>query len=238
MKIFPAVDLMGGRVVRLLKGDPKTARAYCLGSPLDVAKKWEKEGADALHVVDLDAAFNIGNNLPTISEITQAVKIPVHVGGGIRSMKAAQRLLELGVDKVILGTLAFEKPEALTYLIENFGDCVIVALDHEENGRVMIEGWRKAAELKVEDAMEKFLEFQVSTFLLTSISRDGTLEGVNIDIIKRVCSRKDVWVIAAGGVANLNDLMLLKNVGVYGVVIGKALYEGIFALKDALKIAR
>ncbi|MEM3628452.1 MAG: 1-(5-phosphoribosyl)-5-[(5-phosphoribosylamino)methylideneamino]imidazole-4-carboxamide isomerase [Candidatus Bathyarchaeia archaeon] len=239
MKIFPAIDLMDGKVVRLLKGDPEAAKIYdWLGKPVEVAKKWEKDGADALHVIDLDAALNRGNNFATISEIVQAVKIPVHVGGGIRSEEAAEKLLSIGVDKVMLGTLAFKKPEAIKYLIEKFGDCIIVALDYDENGRVMIEGWRKEAELSVAEAMKKFLKLKVKTFLLTSISRDGTLKGVSINIVKRICALQKARIIAAGGVSSLNDLVILKQAGVYGVVIGKALYEGVFTLKEALELAR
>ncbi|MBS7646435.1 1-(5-phosphoribosyl)-5-[(5-phosphoribosylamino)methylideneamino]imidazole-4-carboxamide isomerase [Candidatus Bathyarchaeota archaeon] len=239
MKIFPAIDLMDGKVVRLLKGDPEAAKIYdWLGKPVEVAKKWEKDGADALHVIDLDAALNRGNNFATISEIVQAVKIPVHVGGGIRSEEAAEKLLSIGVDKVMLGTLAFKKPEAIKYLIEKFGDCIIVALDYDENGRVMIEGWRKEAELSVAEAMKKFLKLKVKTFLLTSISRDGTLKGVSINIVKRICALQKARIIAAGGVSSLNDLAILKQAGVYGVVIGKALYEGVFTLKEALELAR
>lgn len=230
---------MDGKVVRLLKGDPEAAKIYdWLGKPVEVAKKWEKDGADALHVIDLDAALNRGNNFATISEIVQAVKIPVHVGGGIRSEEAAEKLLSIGVDKVMLGTLAFKKPEAIKYLIEKFGDCIIVALDYDENGRVMIEGWRKEAELSVAEAMKKFLKLKVKTFLLTSISRDGTLKGVSINIVKRICALQKARIIAAGGVSSLNDLVILKQAGVYGVVIGKALYEGVFTLKEALELAR
>lgn len=230
---------MDGKVVRLLKGDPEAAKIYDWpGKPVEVAKKWEKDGADALHVIDLDAALNRGNNFATISEIVQAVKIPVHVGGGIRSEEAAEKLLSIGVDKVMLGTLAFKKPEAIKYLIEKFGDCIIVALDYDENGRVMIEGWRKEAELSVAEAMKKFLKLKVKTFLLTSISRDGTLKGVSINIVKRICALQKARIIAAGGVSSLNDLVILKQAGVYGVVIGKALYEGVFTLKEALELAR
>lgn len=230
---------MDGKVVRLCRGDPRTAKTYDrLGEPVNIAKKWEKEGADALHIVDLDAAFNKGNNLATISKIAMAVKIPLHVGGGIRSEETAEKLLSMGVEKVILGTLAFKKPKAVTNLMGKFGDCIVVALDCLEDGRVMIEGWKREAELNVDDAMSKFLKLQVKTFLLTSIDRDGTLKGVNIDVVKRACTYNEVRVIAAGGVGGLNDLILLKRVGVYGVVIGKALYEGIFTLKDALEIVR
>lgn len=239
LKIFPAVDLMNGKVVRLLKGDPRTVKVYDrLGDPLAIAKKWEKEGADALHIVDLDAAFSMGNNLTTISEITQAVKIPVHVGGGIRNKENAEKLLNIGVDKVILGTLAFKKPETIKSLAEKFGDRIVVALDYKENGEIMLEGWRKSSKLNVEEALKMFLRLRVKTFLLTSISKDGTLGGVNVDILNQACAHRETQIIAAGGVGSLDDLVLLKRSGVYGVVVGKALYEGVFTLKDALETVR
>jgi phosphoribosylformimino-5-aminoimidazole carboxamide ribotide isomerase len=239
MKVFPAVDIMGGRVVRLFRGYPKTAKEYTsLGDPVAVAKKWEDEGADGLHVVDLDAALCRGDNSATIFMIVQALKIPVHVGGGIRSEEIAEKFLGMGVNKIMIGTLAFKRPKNLAKLVEKFGDRIIVALDYEENGKVMIEGWRKTIQLSVENALQRFLKLKIKTFLLTSVNRDGTLKGVSVDIVKRVCAYEDINVIAAGGVSSLRDLMLLKNVGVYGVVIGKALYEGAFSLKDALKIAR
>jgi phosphoribosylformimino-5-aminoimidazole carboxamide ribotide isomerase len=239
MKVFPAVDLMDGRVMRLSMGRPETAKAYTsLGDPVAVAKKWEGEGADGLHVVDLDAALCKGDNSATIFEIVKAVKIPVHVGGGIRSEETAEKFLSMGADKIIIGTLAFKRPKILAKLVEKFGDSIIVALDYGENGKVMVEGWRKTVQFHVEDAIQRFLKLKIKTFLLTSVSRDGTLEGVSVDIVKKACAYEGVNVIAAGGVSSLKDLMLLKNAGVYGVVIGKALYEGAFSLKDALKIAR
>jgi phosphoribosylformimino-5-aminoimidazole carboxamide ribotide isomerase len=239
MKVFPAVDIMDGKVVRLFRGRPETAKAYTnLGDPVAVAKKWEDEGADGLHVIDLDAALCMGDNSATVFEIVKAVKIPVHVGGGIRSEETAERFLNMGVDKIMVGTLAFKGPKTLAKLVEKFGDNIIVALDYGENGKVMIEGWRKNVQLDVENAIQRFLKLKVKTFLLTSVSRDGTLKGVSIDAVKKACAYEDVNVIAAGGVGSLKDLMLLRNVGVYGVVIGKALYEGAFSLKDALKIAR
>ncbi|MGB9853270.1 MAG: 1-(5-phosphoribosyl)-5-[(5-phosphoribosylamino)methylideneamino]imidazole-4-carboxamide isomerase [Candidatus Bathyarchaeales archaeon] len=238
MKIIPAVDLMNGKVVRLFRGDPKKIKAYdYLGEPVAIAKKWEEEGANALHIVDLDAALNNGNNLTTISKIINAVNLPVQVGGGIRSLEKAETLLNIGADYVVLGTLAFSKPEVLKELRGKFGDRFIVALDYA-NGRIMVEGWKKPAEIGVKEALAKFLEIQVQTYLLTSISRDGTLEGVDVDILSQACAYKDVRIIAAGGVGSLKDLAILKRIGVYGVVIGKALYEGFFTLKEALKVAR
>lgn len=238
MNIIPAVDLMNGKVVRLFQGDPQKAKAYdYLREPVAVAKKWEEEGADALHIVDLDAAFDKGNNLKTISTIIKAVNLPIQVGGGIRSLEKAETLLSIGADYVVIGTLAFSKSEILKELMEKFGDRVIVALDHA-NGRIMVEGWKKPTEIEVKEALAKFLEFQVRTFLLTSISKDGTLEGVDSEILSQACAYKNARIIAAGGVGSLKDLAVLKRIGVYGVVIGKALYEGFFTLKDALKVAR
>ncbi|MEM2419505.1 MAG: 1-(5-phosphoribosyl)-5-[(5-phosphoribosylamino)methylideneamino]imidazole-4-carboxamide isomerase [Candidatus Bathyarchaeia archaeon] len=239
VKVFPAVDIMGGKVVRLFKGLPETAKAYTgLEDPVAVAKKWESEGADGLHVVDLDAALGRGDNSATIFEIAQAVKIPVHVGGGIRSEEKAEKFLNMGIDKIIIGTLAFKRPKVLARLVERFGDHIVIALDYEESGKVMIEGWRKAVELGVEDAMQRFLKLKVKTFLLTSVNRDGTLKGVSVDIVRKACMYKEAKVIAAGGMQGLRDLVLLKSIGVYGVVIGKALYERVFSLKEALKIAK
>jgi|YelNatPaOPRAMG01_1025707.scaffolds.fasta_scaffold11515_2 phosphoribosylformimino-5-aminoimidazole carboxamide ribotide isomerase len=239
LKVFPAVDIMDGKVVRLFRGRPETAKAYTsLGDPIAVAKKWEDEGADGLHVVDLDAALSRGNNSATIFEIAQAVKIPVHVGGGIRSEETAEKFLNMGVDKIMVGTLAFNRPKILAKLAKKFSDSIIVALDYGENGKVMIDGWRKNVQLDVDNVIQRFLKLKIQTFLLTSVSRDGTLKGVSVDAVKKACTYEGVNVIAAGGVSSLKDLMLLKNIGVYGVVIGKALYEGVFSLKDALKIAR
>lgn len=239
VKVFPAVDIMGGRVVRLFKGLPETAKTYAgLEDPVAVAKKWENQGADGLHVVDLDAALGRGDNFATIFEVAQAVEIPVHVGGGIRSKETAEKFLNMGIDKIIIGTLAFKKPKVLARLVERFSDHIIIALDYEESGKVMIEGWRKTVEIGVEDAIQRFLKFKVKTFLLTSVSRDGTLKGVSVNIVKEACMYREAKVIAAGGIHNLRDLALLKSIGVYGVVIGKALYEGVFSLKEALKVAR
>ncbi len=238
LKIIPAVDLMNGKVVRLFKGDPKTAKAYdYLGKPIALAKKWEEEGADALHIVDLDAALGRGDNFATILKIVKAVNLPVQVGGGIRSLERAEALLSMGADYIVLGTLAFSKPEVLEELRKKFGERVIVALDYA-NGRVMVEGWKEPAGLRVEEALEKFLAFHVKTFLLTSILRDGTLEGVDSEVLGQACVYKNARIIAAGGVGGLGDLAILKRIGVYGVVIGKALYEGSFTLKEALKVAR
>ncbi len=239
MDVIPAVDLMDGKVVRLVRGDPRTMKSYeQFGDPVTVAKKWEREGADAIHVVDLDAALGMGSNLDVIERIVGAVGKPVQVGGGIRSFETAQKLLQTGVRRVILGSLAFKEPEVITRLLKVFGsDRVVVALDYRGD-EVMVRGWKAATKLSLDAAVEKFLRLQVRVFLVTSIARDGTLAGPDYDTLVRISSTPKINVIAAGGIGRLGDLRLLKRSGVTGVIIGKALYEGAFTLKDALEAAK
>jgi len=239
MEVIPAIDLMKGKVVRLFQGDPKTAKVYDqLGEPVAIAKMWEKDGAKTLHIIDLDAALNLGNNFAMISKIADAVNLPIQVGGGIRKLETAEKLLEMGISRIILGALAFNEPHTLTKLQKKFGnERLIVALDHQ-NGRVMVEGWKTPTKLGIKEALAKFLDLQVKTFLVTSITQDGTLIGPDINTLSKVCANPRASIIAAGGVSNLNDLIVLKRIGVKGVVVGKALYEGVFTLKEAIKIAK
>jgi len=239
VKIIPAVDLMDGKVVRLIQGDPRALKAYGhLGDPVAVAKRWEEYGADALHVIDLDAALDRGSNLDVIKKIAQGVGIPVQVGGGIRTLEAAQNLLRVGIDRIIVGSLAFKELHTLKRLLEEFGcDRVAVALDHR-NGEVMVRGWRTATKLEVGEAMERFLSLGVNLFLITSITRDGTLQGPDYSLLAEACKRSGARIIAAGGVGCLEDLIALKRMGVWGVVVGKALYEGVLDLREAVRIVK
>jgi phosphoribosylformimino-5-aminoimidazole carboxamide ribotide isomerase len=238
MEVIPAIDLMKGKVVRLFQGDAKTVKAYgYLGNPTGIAKKWEKEGAKTLHIIDLDAALNMGSNLEIISKIAAAVDLPIQVGGGIRTLDTAKNLLKTGINRIILGALAVNEPHALMEIREKFSyERVIVALDHR-NGRIMVEGWKTPTTLEIEEALKKFIDLQVKTFLITSITKDGTLKGPDFDTLSRACGHPNVNIIAAGGVSTLNDLTVLKRIGVNAVVVGKALYEGMFTLKEAIKVA-
>jgi len=237
MEIIPAVDIMKGRVVRLVRGDPKQLRSYnSLGDPVSIAKRWEAEGAKVIHIVDLDAALGKGRNLEVIETIARSVKASVQVGGGIRSLEIARKLLLMGVERVILGSLAFSDPHILGALLRGFGKKrVIVALDHDE-GIVMVRGWKASTKASVYAAAEKFRELGVKLFLVTSVNRDGTLLGPDIEVLSRLC-RSGLKVIAAGGVSSVKDILDLKRVGVYGVVIGRALYEGRLNLHEALRAA-
>ena len=236
MQLIPAVDLMDGKIVRLTHGDPKTAKVYNqFGGPLETAKKWKVEGARKIHIIDLDAALGSGDNLSVIAEIVESIDLPIQVGGGIRKVEAAEKLLKLGVNQVILGALAFNQPKAVTQIQREFGaESVIVALDNKD-GKIMVAGWKTATGMGMKEALEKFAALGVTTFLVTSITRDGTLSGPDLDTLREACQYEGVAIIAAGGIGGLEDLRALKRVGVAGAVIGKALYEGRFTLKEALE---
>ncbi len=236
LQLIPAIDLMNGKIVRLSRGDPKTAKVYDqFGGPVKTARKWRAEGATKLHIIDLDAAFGTGDNLSVIAEIAESVELPIQVGGGIRTIETAQKLLTIGIKQVILGALAFSNPKAITQIQQKFGtETVIVALDNKD-GKIMVEGWKTPTTSGIKDALKKFTALKVTTFLVTSITKDGTLSGPDLETLSEACQYPNVEIIAAGGISSLNDLAALKRVGVEGVVIGKALYEGRFTLKEALK---
>lgn len=227
---------MNGKIVRLSCGDPKTAKVYSqFGTAVETAKKWQSDGAKKLHIIDLDAAFDTGNNVSVIKEIVNNVDLPIQVGGGIRTVEAVEKLLELGVNQVILGALAFSDSKAIAHIRRKIGsEHFIVALDNKD-GKIMVEGWKKQTALGIKEALDKFTKLKVQTFLVTSITKDGTLSGPDLPTLSKVCQYPDVEVIAAGGIGSLNDLTALKSVGATAAVVGKALYEKKFTLKQALK---
>ena len=239
MQIFPAIDLMNGKVVRLTRGDPDTAKPYdYMGTPIEIAERWKAGGAERLHIIDLDTAFGRGDNLKTISEIAEATELPIQIGGGIRTVEAADKLLSAGIGYVILGALAFSNPTAITRIQAKFsGVRLIVALDHRD-GKIMVEGWKTATAFGLTEALEKFAQLGVKTFLITSIAKDGMLQGPDLDTLTEVCKYPNVEILAAGGIGSLTDLVALQHVGVEGVVVGKALYEGKFTLKEAIKTVK
>ncbi len=237
MQLIPAIDLMSGKVVRLTRGEAETLKSYetQFGTPLEAAKRWQNEGAGKLHIIDLDAAFGIGNNLEVIAHVAENVKLPIQVGGGIRSAETAEKLFQAGITQVILGALAFTDPSAIGKIQKRFGaESVIVALDNKE-GRVMVEGWKTATDMTVDEALEKYTELRVRRFLITSIAQDGMLTGPDLVTLSRATEFPNAKILAAGGIGNIGDLAALKEIGVEGAVIGKALYEGRFTLKEAIK---
>ena len=236
MQLIPAIDLMSGEIVRLTKGKKETAKSYeaQFGTPIQAAKRWQDEGAGKLHIIDLDAAFGIGNNHAVIAEIAENVPLPIQVGGGIRSYETAEKIFDIGIKQVILGALAFSDPSAIDKIRKKYGlDSVIVALDNKE-GHIMVEGWQTETVMTVDDALYKYTELGVRNFLITSIAQDGMLSGPDLQTLSSAVLYPGAKIIAAGGIGTIGDLAALKEIGVEGVVIGKALYENRFTLEEAL----
>ena len=224
MKVIPAIDLLDGKVVRLVKGDPKNMIVYS-DDPVSTAEKWVSKGADALHIVDLDATLTLGNNTRIVNKIIEKVSIPIQVAGGIRSFDLAQNLLN-NVDKIVIGTLAYKEPKIFEELVKTFGsDRIVVAID-QIDGMIMIDGWKKSSGTNIFYAIKKFKDMGVLYFLLTSIDRDGTLFGPDTDMLNKACMIKGVNIIASGGISENEDIIKVKKTGAYAVILGKALYDG------------
>lgn len=236
MKVLAAIDIMNGDVVRLTKGDQLTKKVYS-NDPVQVAKKWAKDGADMLHIVDLDAALgNESSNLSIISEILHSVNIPIQIGGGIRNTETFERIVKMGFSKIVVGTMAYRNVNELRLLSKNYGDKIVISLD-EINGKVMIEGWKSSSDYKVEDAINKFNELGISNFLLTSIIKDGTLSGPDIVTLNSINTDRKSKIIASGGISSLVDVLRVRSIGCDSVILGKALYEERLDIKKVKAIA-
>ncbi|MGI0031600.1 MAG: 1-(5-phosphoribosyl)-5-[(5-phosphoribosylamino)methylideneamino]imidazole-4-carboxamide isomerase [Nitrososphaeraceae archaeon] len=236
MKVLAAIDIMNGDVVRLTKGDQSTKKVYS-NDPVQVAKKWAKDGADMLHIVDLDAAFgNESSNLSIISEILHSVNIPIQIGGGIRNTEIFEKIVKMGFSKIVVGTMAYRNVNELRLLSKNYGDKIVISLD-EINGKVMIEGWKSSSDYKVEDAINKFNKLGISNFLLTSIIKDGTLSGPDIVTLNSINTDRKSKIIASGGISSLVDVLRVRSIGCDSVILGKALYEERLDIKKVKAIA-
>ena len=234
MRVFPAVDILDGRCVQLVQGKRENKTEY--GSPLDNAKRWIDEGADALHVINLDGAFEGSlKNAGLIKELILETGVFVQLGGGIRSVEDAAGWLDAGVDRVILGTLAIEEPESVKVLSEEYGSEAIVAGVDAKAGQVVVRGWEESAGDYIEWA-KKFEMLGAGSLLFTNVDVEGLQRGISIDPVKRLVESTSISVIAAGGISSPSDVAALKNTGVDGIVLGSALYSGRIALKDALEI--
>lgn len=238
MLAIPAIDLRDGRCVRLVQGKINSEMVYS-DEPVEMAKQWEQMGARYLHVVDLDGAFaGTPKNLEIIRKIIDAVKIPIQLGGGIRTFEAVTRVLNLGVDRVILGTAAILSPELVSQCVQEYGERIAVGIDGRD-GMVAIEGWESTVEETVFQLAEKIAAQGIKRIIFTDTRRDGTLRGPNLELTKKLAETSGLKVIASGGVSSLEDLQNLKELetsGVEGVIMGKALYSGAINLQEALKI--
>lgn len=208
-----------------------------LNNPVEVAKKFVDEGAEYLHIIDLDAAFGTGNNRDVIKNIIKEVNVPVEVGGGIRNLEIAKELISLGVDRVIVGTKAILEPKFIDDLNKEIGkDKIVLAVECKE-GKVVIKGWKEKVDKTPIEVIKEF-EDKVGYILFTNVDVEGLLKGINVDIIKELIEKTDIPIIYSGGITTLEDIKALKELGIYGVVIGSALYKGLIDLKKALEIVK
>ncbi len=240
MLILPAIDLRGGNCVRLVKGDFKQETIYS-EHPEEIALRWEGEGAEFLHVVDLDGALaGEPQNMDAIKRILQAVTIPVEVGGGIRSMESIDRLLSIGVSRVILGSVAVHKEELVQEACSAYGNRIVVGIDAKK-GIVATDGWEKSGDISAVELAKKLGTFGLETIIYTDISRDGTLSGVNVTETAHLARASGIKVIASGGVKSISDIEELKKRecdGIIGVIVGKSIYEGTLSLTEAIAASR
>ena len=236
MKIIPAIDLINGEVVRLIQGDPKQKTVYS-NNPIEIAKKWENAGADMIHVVDLDATLGTGENFEIIKKICDSISIPVQVAGGLRDIKKISAVLGFA-QRAVIGTIAMQLKESdqeqiLSNLISQFGrDRLVVSIDHVE-GEIVTHGWQRNTGIKLLDATKEFVRYGFSEFLTTNVSKDGTLEGPDITSLKNICQIGGVNVIASGGISKIADIQKVRESNPYGVILGKALYEGLVSIEEA-----
>lgn len=240
MIIIPAIDLRGGRCVRLTQGQV-TAETVYSENPVSVAKRWVEEGAEMLHIVNLDGALNQkdAKNLKALERIIYDTNIPVQFGGGVRTRDDVRRLDDLGVTRIVIGTTAIENPVLLEHIIGEFGTTVVIGIDARD-GRVATRGWEKLSQVTAIDFAQRVAEMGVERIVYTDISRDGMLCGINAESTREIAEVSGLKVTASGGVATLADVRAVRRLqmsGVDSMIIGKALYEGVFTLEEALDAA-
>lgn len=238
MIIYPAIDLKDQRCVRLVQGRKEDAKVYS-EDPVEMARHWESLGGKALHLVDLDRAISgSSGNLEVIRRIIESIRIPVQIGGGIRTEEAARELFQCGADRIILGTKAVEDKDFLKKLVDQYKEKVVVSVDTKE-GKVAILGWTQSTDIEELDFLKELEAIGVENIVYTDISKDGMMQGPNLSALGNICRSTRMGVIASGGVTSLEDvrhLTELESDGLAGIIIGKALYEGTIKLNEAVAL--
>jgi phosphoribosyl isomerase A len=235
--LLPAVDVADGQAVRLVQGEAGTETGY--GDPLDAARQWQRDGADWVHLVDLDAAFGRGSNHELIAQMVAAVDVAVELSGGIRDDDSLEAALKTGAARVNIGTAALEQPDWVRTAIARHGDRIAVGLD-VRGTTLAARGWTKEGG-ELFDVLDRLDRDGCARYVVTDVRRDGTLTGPNLELLRAVCERTPAPVVASGGVSSLDDLRALaglSSVGVEGAIVGKALYAGAFTLPEALAAVR
>lgn len=238
MIIIPAIDLINGECVRLYQGRQEEKTVYS-SSPLEIARKWQEQGAQLIHVVDLDGAFSgTPRNLSAVMHMIQELDIAIELGGGIRTPAMARKLLDSGVDRVVLGTIAFIEPQQVKDLCQEFPHRISIGIDTMD-GKIAIHGWKDTTDSQALDFCQQIEGWGVRNIIFTDIKTDGTLRGPNIGAIRDLLESINIPVIASGGISMMDDLKelsTLEGLGLEGVIIGKALYTGDIDLEDAIQL--
>lgn len=235
MIVIPSVDIMKGRCVQLVGGKPGSGQEY--GDPVEQAQKWVEDGASYLHVIDLDAAMGTGDNIKSVAEVIDNVGVGVEVGGGIRTLERANEILRIGAEKVILGTAAVKSPELVKELVKAVGGTrVMVALD-SRSGKVTIYGWRAQTAKTATQLARQFEQMGVGSLLYTVVNVEGRMRGIAVRETKELVGAVKIPVFASGGVGTLEDVKAARETGAAGLVVGMALYERKFKLREAMEVA-
>ncbi|MEZ7170561.1 1-(5-phosphoribosyl)-5-[(5-phosphoribosylamino)methylideneamino]imidazole-4-carboxamide isomerase [Sporosarcina sp. OR05] len=234
MILFPAIDIRDGKCVRLVQGDYGKEMIYH-DSPAEMAKQWERQGATYIHVVDLDGA-KTGNSLneKAIAEIVQSVSVPIQVGGGIRTMDQVEAYCDLGVSRIIIGTAAIENPTFVKEAVATYGEKIAVSID-ARNGFVATNGWTETSAVKAVDLLKELAVMGIKTVVYTDILKDGMLQGPNFEELQLMHEASHIDIIASGGVSTEQDIAKLRDMQLYGAIIGKALYEGNISLETVME---
>jgi phosphoribosylformimino-5-aminoimidazole carboxamide ribotide isomerase len=237
MIIFPAIDLRDGKCVRLYQG--KFEESEVVGEdPLNVAMSFKESGAEYIHMVDLDGALNGEiKNFKVISEVVKTVGVPVELGGGIRDMKTIDMLIEAGISRVILGTAALKNPQFVMEAVKKYGEKIAVGID-AKNEKVAVNGWLNVSSVDYIDFAKEMEKIGVKTIIFTDISKDGTLQGPNLEQLGKIQNSVSCNIIASGGIKDINDLKTINKMGIYGAITGKAIYSGNIDLKEAIELCR
>ena len=235
MEVIPAIDLREGRVVRLYQGDFQRETVFS-EDPVSVAVDWQAAGAPRIHIVDLDGARSGALvNLGVVGRIAAQVTVPLQMGGGIRTLDTALKVVRTGVERIVLGTAAVRDPKLVSQVCETLGrEAVVVGVDARD-GRVAVQGWSESASITAKELMQEMVALGVGRFVYTDIARDGTLQGPNLQAIEALVKELAVPIVAAGGIASMEDLERVAQIGVEGVIVGSALYRGVVDLRQAVE---
>ena len=237
MLIFPAIDLYDGRAVRLLRGEYDKMTVYS-DNPIEIAKAFEKEGATHIHMVDLEGAKNGETpNISIVEQVARETSLFTEIGGGIRSMEVVDRYINAGVDRVILGTAAVENIDFLKSAVKKYGDKIAVGADIKD-GFVAIKGWTEKSAYSCLEFCKTMQDIGVTTLICTDISKDGAMQGTNTELYKELSQKLNMQIVASGGVSDIENVRILRKMGIYGAIIGKAYYTGAISLKEAIEVAK